>query len=98
MAAPSILDRGTTVRIQAEIRNAANVLTNPDTITVQILDPSAADYQSTTAMTNSSTGVYLFDKQTDESDTAGIYEIIIRATSASLTSLIREKGFQLTIT
>jgi hypothetical protein len=46
-------------------------------------------------MTNSSAGVYLLDRQTSESDPTGIYEIIIRATSASLTSLLREKGFVL---
>jgi len=94
MSAPTI-DRGTTVRVQAEVRNAANVLTNPASITCEIIGPTGTTYMAATSMTNSSAGVYLFDRQTAENDPTGIYDIVIRATSASLTSLLKEKGFVL---
>jgi len=89
------VDRGTAIRIEAQTRNSANVLIDPATITCQIIGPTGSSYFSQTAMTNSSTGVYLLDVQTSESDAAGLYEVIIRATSNSLTSLLRTDGFRL---
>lgn len=93
-AAPN-LDRGTAVRIRAEIRNSQDVLANPDSITCQILSPTGSTYMTATSMTNSSTGVFLLDKQTLEADPTGLYTVIIRATSNSLTSLLRGDGFVL---
>lgn len=95
MGAPAQLDRGTTVRIQVDLRNVSDVLTNADTVSCEIIGPTGTTYMSATAMTNSSAGVYLFDRQTSESDPTGPYEVIIRATSASLTSLLREEAFRL---
>lgn len=95
MAAPPTLDRGTTLRVTAETRNAAGTLTNAASITCEIIGPTGTTYMAATSMTNSSAGVYLFDRQTAEADPSGMYEIIIRATSDSLTSLLREYGFKL---
>ena len=95
MSAPPLVDRGTALRIRTEIRDANDALSNPDTITCEIIGPSGSTYSSATAMTNSSTGVFLFEKQTSESDPTGIYTIIVRATSNNLTSLVREDGFTL---
>jgi hypothetical protein len=93
-AAPN-LDRGTAVRIRAEIRDANDVLANPDTVSCQILSPTGTSYTAALGMTNSSMGVFLLDKQTAESDPTGLYTVIIRATSQSLTSLLKGDGFVL---
>jgi len=95
MSAPPTLDRGTAIRITAEIRDAAGLLTDPATITTQIVGPTGTTYLAQTQMTNSSVGIFILDRQIGESDPTGMYEIIIRATSASLTSLLRENGFML---
>lgn len=95
MASIALLDRGTAVRIRAELRDATGALANPDTITCEIVGPSGGTYMTATAMTNSSAGVYLLDKQTLESDPTGIYEVVIRATTNSLTSLLRQDSFTL---
>jgi hypothetical protein len=94
MGAP-ILDRGTAVRIQVEIRNQLDALTNPDTITCEILGPTGSTYSSALGMTNSSTGVFLLDKQTAESDPTGFYQVVIRSTYNSLTTLLKQDGFSL---
>lgn len=94
MSWPS-LDRGTAVRIEADIRNAAGTLANPDTITCQIFNPSGATYLAQTAMTNSSAGVFLIDVQTSESDPSGLYSVTIRATLNSLTTLLNDQAFRL---
>jgi uncharacterized protein YfaS (alpha-2-macroglobulin family) len=94
MSGPS-LDRGTAVRIETQIRDWSETLVDPDTITCQIISPTGSTYMTATAMTTSSTGVFLIDKQTQENDPTGLYTIVIRATSASLTSLLREDGFTL---
>jgi hypothetical protein len=93
-AAPN-LDRGTAVRIKVEIRDANDVLANPDTVSCQILGPTGTSYSAAAGMANSSTGVYFLDKQTSEIDSTGLYTVIIRATSNSLTSLLRGDGFVL---
>jgi uncharacterized protein YfaS (alpha-2-macroglobulin family) len=95
MAAIAKLDRGTAVRVTTETRDASGILTNPTTITCEIIGPSGTTYSAQTAMTNSSTGVYLLDKQTAESDPIGIYEVVIRATTNSMTSLVRQDSFTL---
>jgi hypothetical protein len=95
MSTPPSLDRGTAIRIRAEIRDSNDALSNPDSITCQILNPAGTTYLSATSMTLSSVGVYLFDKQTSETDASGLYTVIIRATTNSLTSLLREDGFTL---
>lgn len=92
---PSTLDRGTTVRLEAHVRNAAGELENPASITAEIIGPSGSSYSGPTSMTNSSTGVFLLDKQTQESDPTGMYEIIIRATSGGFTTLLRQDSFKL---
>ena len=92
---PATLDRGTTVRITAEVRNAANTLADPATITCELIGPTGGTYLAATAMTNSSVGVFLLDRQTAESDPQGLYEAIIRATSAGLVSLLRVEAFKL---
>lgn len=94
MAGPT-LDRGTALRITVNIKDGAGTLTNPGTITCEIMGPTGATYTAAAQMTNSSTGVYLLDVQTAVSDTTGLYEIIVRATSNSLTSLFRDTGFKL---
>lgn len=95
MSTPPLLDRGTTVRIRVEIRDPSDVLANPDAITCEILNPSGSTYSAATAMTNSSTGVFLLDQQTLENDATGIYTLVIRSTVNSFTSLLRDDGFTL---
>ena len=95
MNAAPLLDRGTVIRIRTEIRDTNDALANTDTITCQIMGPTGGSYMAATGMTNSSTGVYLIDKQTLEADPTGLYTVIIRATSNSLTSLLKEDGFTL---
>jgi len=89
------VDRGTTIRLVSYVKNMSDVLADAATITCEIIGPTGGTYMTESAMTNSSTGVYLFDKQTLEADTPGIYEIIVRSTSNSFTSLVRFNGFKL---
>jgi len=94
MSYPTV-DRGTALRIQATVKDFSGVLTSPSEVKCEIIAPTGGVYLTSTTMTTSSTGIYLIDKQTAESDTPGLYEVVVRATNASFTSLNRDYGFQL---
>lgn len=93
--APATLDRGTTVRIEAQVRDYANALATPATITAEILSPTGTSFSGPSGMTVSSTGVYLLDVQTSESGPTGMYQIVIRVTSGGFITLLKENGFML---
>ena len=89
-------EAGTALRIITEIRNVSNVLADPDSVKVSIIDPADVLKVTQATMTKDSTGVYHYDYQTSASDSVGLYTIKIYSVSGALTSIEKDNAaFQL---
>jgi hypothetical protein len=73
---------GTAVKIQTVLDVA-----NPDTVTIEIEDPSEAVKVNYVAMTKVTPTVYQYIWQGSSTDDDGIYKVTIKATYGSYTSI-----------
>jgi uncharacterized protein YfaS (alpha-2-macroglobulin family) len=71
-------------------------LTDPDSVKINIIDPTDTLKVTQGTMTKDSTGVYHYDWQSATTDALGLYTIKVYAVSGSLTSIEKDNAaFQL---
>ena len=81
---------GTTIRIEAEITDHNDTLTDPDSIKVSVYkgEVTEVDLQD---MTKVSTGLYYYNWQSSADDTVGKYDVKVTLTSDGKTSIKKEE-------
>lgn len=89
--------RGTTVRITATIKDADGTLYSPDTSTkITVLDPDGTVEVNAQDMTESSTGVFYYDWQSESDDATGDYKVRVTSVDGTKTSIeVDTSSFQL---
>jgi uncharacterized protein YfaS (alpha-2-macroglobulin family) len=79
---------GTCIHLTNEVRNTAEVLTDPDGgVAIYIYDESGNLVVDGEAMAKSEVGKYYYDWQTSENADLGIYAVQARATSGMKVSI-----------
>lgn len=76
---------GTVARIETYIRDRDDLLADPTTIKLTVTDPSSVVVVSAEDMTKISTGYYYYNWQMAGSEDAGLYDVLIVATSGVYT-------------
>ncbi|MCK5431428.1 MAG: hypothetical protein KAJ03_01725 [Gammaproteobacteria bacterium] len=79
------------VKIVLTVLNSDAELENPTTVTIEIYNPDGTVAQADTAMTNVSTGNYIFWHNLASGDPIGTYTFEITATGSS-GKVSKEKG------
>jgi hypothetical protein len=86
---PSVFRRplGSTVLIEDVVRDQADALIDPTTVTITIWDSAGTKKVNAAAMTKDSTGHYSYIHQSASNDVAGFYKVQVKAVSGAYTSL-----------
>ncbi|MFP4052226.1 MAG: hypothetical protein ACLFVB_10865 [Thermoplasmata archaeon] len=91
------IERGTTYRIEAEVKDANDTITDPDQsdgeyqITITIEDASDGDVEiDEETMNRSSEGKFYYDWETSSTDETGQYFVIVSAVISDKTVLNRD--------
>lgn len=80
-----IYDLGDTALVETTVKeifphSETEEIKNPDTITIECIDPNGDEHLTESDMIKKETGKYYEEINTEETDTPGKYKIIIRAT------------------
>ncbi len=87
-------DRGTSVRIEAEFRDADGDLLDPGTYyKVTLTDPDGTVQVSAQAMTKDSEGKYYYDWQSETTDPVGSYDVVIEGKDLGIETLLHDSAF-----
>ena len=84
-----IYDLGDTILVETTVKdifphNDTEEIKDPDTIKIECIDPDGNEHLSESDMIQKETGKYYEKIHTEETDTAGTYKIIIRATKKEI--------------
>ena len=80
--------RGTSIRLEATIKNADGDLVDPNTsVKVTVIDSAVTTAVNAQTMTKVSTGIYYYDWQTTGREALLIYKQIVTAVDGSYTSI-----------
>lgn len=80
-------ERDETIIIEVDIKTAAGVLTDPDSIVIYIIDSAGTTKVDGVAMTKDGVGEYHYDHTPGATDVLGLWKVRFKAVSGTRTSI-----------